>query len=239
MNFEYIWALIVMYALFAAGIFFMKYARCAKLFNVIFPVAVFALYLSLCIFVYKTDTDPGRWNFLNTLPVANISPFTFSIMPLLLILPKKVKEPIYLLIAMMTIGMFLSTAFGCLGNAVRGYRFHPHFVLDYMAHVVLAAYGVYLIRSRTAKFSIKNCIVSGSIIYGVAFVMLILNVIFDKAFFGLSLNGKHNIYNMVLVDSSYLSALLYFLGLGAVLALGALLCSFLNRERFAIVGRDR
>ena len=135
---------------------------------------------------------------------------------------------------MMTIGMFLSTAFGCLGNAVRNYRFHPHFLLDYMAHVVLAAYGVYLIRSKTAKFSVKNCLVSGSLIYGVAFVMLILNVIFDKAFFGLSLNGKHNIYNMVLVDSSYLSALIYFVGLGAVLALGALLCGFLSRERFSI-----
>ena len=72
------------------------------------------------------------------------------------------------------------------------------------------------------------------LIYGVAVVMLILNVIFDKAFFGLSLNGRHNIYNMVLVDNSYLSALIYFVGLGAVLALGALLCSFLSRERFSI-----
>ena len=234
MNFEYIWALVAMYALFALGLFLMKYARCVKAFNLIFPIVVFALYLSLCIYVYRTDTDPGRWNFLNTLPVANISPFTFSIMPLLLILPKRAKEPIYLLIAMMSVGMFLSTALGCIGNAVRNYNFHPHFLLDYMAHVVLAAYGVYLIRTGTAKFSIKNCLVSGSLIYGVAFVMLVLNIIFNKAFFGLSLNGRHNIYNMVLVDSSYLSALIYFAGLGAVLALGALLCSFLSRERFSI-----
>ena len=234
MNFEYIWALVAMYALFAVGLCLMKYIRNFKAPNIIFPVLVFALYLSLCIYVYKTDTDPTRWNFLNTLPIANISPFTFSIMPLLLILPKKAKEPIYLLISMMTIGMFFSTALGCIGNAVRNYNFHPHFMLDYMAHVVLAAYGVYLIRTGTAKFSIKNCLVSGSLIYGVAFVMLILNVIFDKAFFGLSLNGKHNIYNMVLVENSYLSALIYFVGLGAVLALGALLCGFLSRERFSI-----
>lgn len=239
MNFAYIWALIVMYALFALGIFLMKYIRNHKAFNLIFPVAVFALYFALCIFVYKTDTDPARWNFLNTLPTANISPFTFSIMPLLLVLPKKAKEPIYLLIAMMSVGMFFSVAFGCLGNAVRNYRFHPHFLLDYMAHVVLAAYGVYLIRSKTAKFSVKNCLVSGSLIYGVAVVMLILNVIFDKAFFGLSLNSSHNIYNMVLVDNSYLSALIYFIGLGAVLALGALLCAILNRERFSIVGERK
>ena len=50
--------------------------------------------------------------------------------------------------------------------------------------------------------------------------MLILNTVFDKAFFGLSLNGKHNIYNMVLTDSSLLSAVIYFLGLLLVLFLG-------------------
>ena len=50
--------------------------------------------------------------------------------------------------------------------------------------------------------------------------MLVLNVAFDKAFFGLSLNGKHNIYNVVLTDSSYLSAALYFIGLCGVLLMG-------------------
>ena len=44
---------------------------------------------------------------------------------------------------------------------------------------------------------------------------------------------------MVLVDNSYLSALIYFIGLGAVLALGALLCALLNRERFSIVGEQK
>ena len=237
MNFVYIWALIVMYALFALGIFLMKYIRNHKAFNLIFPLAVFALYLWLCIFVYKTDTDPDRWNFLNTLPVANVSPFMFSIMPLLLILPKKAREPLYLLISMLAVGMLLSAVFSCLGNAVRNYRFHPHFLLDYTAHILLAAFGIYLVRTRAAKFSVKNCLISGSIIYGVATVMLILNLVFDTAFFGLSLNGKHNIYNMVLVDNSYLSALLYYLGLGAVLTLGALSCALLSRERFSISGK--
>ena len=67
-------------------------------------------------------------------------------------------------------------------------------------------------------------------IIGAAFFMMILNVIFDTAFFGLSLNGKHNIYNFVLTDNSYLSAALYFLGLLCVLGLGCLYSYLLSRN---------
>ena len=56
--------------------------------------------------------------------------------------------------------------------------------------------------------------------------MMIVNVIFDTAFFGLSLNGKHNIYNFVLTNNAYLSAALYFFGLICVLGLGYLYVSF-------------
>ena len=50
--------------------------------------------------------------------------------------------------------------------------------------------------------------------------MLVLNLIFDTSFFGLSLRGKHNIYNNVLTNNSYLSAALYFFGLICVLLMG-------------------
>jgi hypothetical protein len=188
----------------------------------------------MSIVVYKTDTDINRWNFLNTLPVANVSPFMFSIMPILLILPKKIREYVYLLICMLTVGMFLSTVFGCVGNAIRNYKFHFHFALDYLSHFALSAFGIFLIRSKQVKFNTKNCTISGSIIFGVATIMLILNVIFDKSFFGLSLNGKHNIYNMVLVSDSYLSALIYYVGLTCVLLLGIAVCKLFNSRNMDI-----
>jgi hypothetical protein len=64
--------------------------------------------------------------------------------------------------------------------------------------------------------------------------MMILNVIFDTAFFGLSLNGKHNIYNKVLVDNSYLSALLYYIGLLAVLVMGYFVCKAFAKKNLTI-----
>ena len=93
-------------------------------------------------------------------------------------------------------------------------------MLNYAAHVVLSIWGVFLVKSGQVKLDRRDCFISGSMIIGVAFTMMILNVIFDTSFFGLSLNGKHNIYNSVIVDSSALSALIYFVGLVLVLFLG-------------------
>ena len=135
---------------------------------------------------------------------------------------------------MLAVGMFLSTVFGCVGNAMRNYKFHFHFTLDYLSHFALSAFGIYLIRTKQVKFNVKNCIISSSIIFCVATIMLGLNIILDTAFFGLSLNGKHNIYNIVLVDNSYLSALIYYLGLAFVLCSGFVLCRILSKNNFQI-----
>ena len=59
--------------------------------------------------------------------------------------------------------------------------------------------------------------------------MIILNLIFDTSFFGLSLRGKHSIYNMVLVSNSFLSAFIYFTGLAIVLAISFVLQKILLR----------
>ena len=234
MTFEYILALFVLCLLYASCIFLMKHMHNIKLFSSIFIALVYVTYVCSCIYIYKTDTDPARWNFLNTLPIANISPFMFSIMPILLILPKRIKEYVYLLISLLTVGMLFSTVFGCVGNAIRGYKFHFHFILDYLSHFALSAFGIYLVRTKQVKLTYKNSIISSSIIFSIAAVMLVLNTIFDTAFFGLSLNGKHNIYNIVLVNSSYLSALIYFSGLAFVLYLGFVLCKMINKDRFGI-----
>ena len=62
-------------------------------------------------------------------------------------------------------------------------------------------------------------------------VMMILNLIFDTSFFGLSLNGKHNIYHMVLVSNSYLNALIYFSGLIIIMVGSFLFQKLLSPKR--------
>ena len=205
--------------------------------NIVFAVLAFCCYIFLMIIV-GVDAGTKDWNFLNTLPTANVSPFTFCIAPLILLLPAKVRRYFLTLISMLSLGMILSPILGCIRNAVIHYAFHPHFLLDYIAHVLISLWGIYIVISDQTVKKVKDYIISGSIIVGVAVVMMILNVIFDTSFFGLSLSGKHNIYNVVLVDNSYLSAFIYFAGLVVVLVAGTFYSKFLAWIRSKIFDKD-
>ncbi len=209
----------ILCALYAVAVYCMKFMSNIKICNLCFTAFVFIPYVLLCVIVYL-DVGFYDWNFQNTLPMANVSPFMFALTPIFLLLPKQLKKHAYLLVSLLSVGMFLSTVFSCVYNAVIAYKFHFHFLLDYVAHFTLSLFGVYLIRSGQVELNKRNALISSSLIFVSALIMMLLNVILDTTFFGLSLNGKHNIYNNVLVDNSYLSALLYFIGLTAVLLLG-------------------
>ena len=225
----YLVTLLVFILSYIAFMFLVKYMKNKSFWNIAFTISIYLLYVCLVLKVYG-DVGFEDWNFRNTLPVANVSPFMFSIVPLIHIFPKKIKRYFYLLISLLTVGMFLSSVFGCLYNFSISYKFHPHFLLDYVAHILISMWGVYIVKSEQVSVKKKDCIISSSIITSVAFVMMILNVIFDTSFFGLSLNGKHNIYNNVLVKNSYLSAALYFIGLIFVLLMGWIFLQIINRK---------
>ena len=230
MTYLYIVTLIVLIALYVTVICLMKFMRSTALTNAIFVAAVVIPYIALSVTIYK-NVGFSDWNFQNTLPVANVSPFMFTCVPLSIVLPKRIRKHFLLLISLLSVGMLLSGTFGCVYNVIRNYKFHIHFTFDYAAHLALSLYGIYLVKSGQVKLNVKGALISSSLIGGVAAIMTALNVLFDTAFFGLSLNGKHNIYNVVITDNSYLSALIYFLGLWAVLALGYLYCSMFSRKK--------
>lgn len=218
---SYLFTLFILLTIYILLILLMKKMKNIKLFNAIFIVFIFITYLTHSLIIgFKAGFND--WNYKNTLPVANVSPFMFSTLPILLILPDKIKKHCYLLISLLTIGMLLSAVFNCVYNFIINYKFHPHFVLDYIAHIALSLFGIYLIKTKQVKITTYNCLISCLIIFSVSLTMLVLNVVFDTSFFGLSLNGKHNIYNIVISNNSYISALVYFLGLGFVLFLGFL-----------------
>ena len=230
MTYLYIVTLIVFIILYAAVICLMRFMRNTVLTNTIFVVTVLISYIALSATIYR-NAGFNDWNFQNTLPLANVSPFMFACVPLALILPKRIRKHFLLLISLLSVGMLLSGALGCVYNVIRNYKFHIHFTYDYAAHFALSLFGIYLIKSKQVTLNVKNSLISSSLIWGVATIMVILNVIFDTAFFGLSLNGKHNIYNVVVTDNSYLSALLYFSGLGVLLLLGYLYCNIFDSKK--------
>ena len=229
----YIVAMVFLLVFYVCVVMSMERMKNTKVFNFIFSSVVFVCYLYVVIRTYYS-VGFYDWNFQNTLPVANVSPFMFTLVGVIYLFPLKVRKHLYLLISLLCVGMLLSSVFGCIYNASINYKFHLHFLSDYIAHVMLSLWGVYLIKSRQVELTKKNSVISASIIIGAAFIMLILNVIFDTTFFGLSLNGKHNIYNNVLTGNSYLSAALYFLGLICVLEIGYLYSRLMSRKNIAV-----
>ena len=224
----YILILCVLIVCSATILFLMPKFTNKKITNFIFFIITYLSYISLACIVYA-DVGFNDWNFQNVLPTANISPFMFFITPIYFILPKKAKQHFLLLISLLCVGMFISPCLSCIYFHSISYNFHFHFILDYIAHFSLFLWGIYIIRSQQIEINIKNTLVSAFCIISVAIIMLILNVIFDASFFGLSLNGKHSIYNQVLVSNSYLSALIYFAGLDIVLLLGHIFTRAVNK----------
>ena len=221
MNVAYIAALFVLLTAYSFTFYFMKHFYNRRITELAFILAVFVPYVCLSVTVLR-DVGFNDWNYRNTLPVANVSPFMFATLPIVLVLPKSIKKHVLLLISLLSVGMVFSSVLGCVDRAAINYKFHLHFMLDYVSHFALSLYGVYIVRTRQAIPSVKSSLKSGAIILSIALIMMGLNVIFDTSFFGLSLNGKHNIYNNVLFKSSYLSAFVYLLGLSFVLFLGYL-----------------
>ena len=226
-RFLYVITLIIMLSIWVlSGFYFIK-AKSSKilqktfLLNAIFSFSAFILYIVHLLLIYL-DVGFEDWNFQNAMPYANVSPFMFAVSPLFLLLPKRVRKHCLNLISLLTIGMIISPLISIIHNVVINYKYHASFLLDYVPHLIFSIWGIYIIQSKQVVLNIKSSTISGSIIMCVALLMMILNVIFDQSFFGLSLNGKHSIYNQKIVSNSYVSALVYFLGLLIIMIMGYL-----------------
>ena len=231
----YLIALFLLILLSVVLLFLMKKFTNRRLTNFLFVLTIFFSYVALVIHVYR-QVGANDWNFRNTLPTANVSPFMFCILPLAL-LPGRIGRTLKTLVSLLTVGMFLSPTFSCIYYASIHYKFHASFLLDFYAHFALCLWGIYLVRSGQVTPTVKESLIGGSIIVAVALVMMALSAIFDVSYFGLSLRGKHNIYNQVLTSSSALSALLYFVGLIGVLVLGFLVAKIWERRKIPDASR--
>ena len=215
----YILTLFILLAIYFGIIYSTKFMKRTGIFNVFFAIFPLILYIPLVLIVYF-DVGFNDWNFQNVLPTANVSPFMSTICALFLVLPNKVKKYFATVISFLSFGMLLSPIIGCIRNATIHYAFHPHFLLDYLAHIVLSAWGIYLVKTNQVVDTTKDRVISALFVPTIALIMLILNVIFDTAFFGLNLHGKHSIYNVVFTSNSYVNAIVYFVGLFLIMLLG-------------------
>ena len=217
---NYLILFFVLLVLYIAAILLSKRLSSHKtVVNLVLVMLIAASYLNIVLYTY-IDVGPYDWNFKNALPTANVSPFMFTTTLVMWIFPKSVRKYLLTLVSLLSFGMLVAGLGGCLDYVMRDYAFHWHIAFDCAAHVLISLWGVYLIKSGQVELTPKRVICGGSIIVGVAIIMLILNTIFKTSFFGLSVYGDHNIYNIRIFESGVVSILVYFIGLCFVLCLG-------------------
>lgn len=208
----------------------MKRMTNTKIVNLTFCSVTYLFYI---LYLLKLASNVGIHNyyFYESLATANVSPFMFSIMPLVYFSRGRLQKYLYALVSLLSVGMLLSPVLNAVIYAIKGNTFGIIFAWDYVAHLSLSLWGVYLVKSGQVELTRKNSLVGSMLIFGVCGVMVVLNLIFDTSFFGLSLRGKHHIYYNAITSNSYLSATIFFIGFAAVLALGYFYCKYLSGSR--------
>ena len=226
--FYLIWAFVFL-IVYIIAIFLMKYMKNNSYINKIIPCFMFLAIIVESVYYFILDGS-SSYNFRNTLPVANVSPFMFINGIIIIFFPNKIKKYGNTLICLLSLGMFIA-GIGLLLNT-HFCKIEPHwnFLLNAFNHILFSLFGIYLYKTNQVHQEKKKIVYSASIIVVVALFMLVLNAFFQTSYFGLSLYGNHNIYNLVLCQDSILSAIIYFIGLSLVLISGWKYSKIINKK---------
>jgi hypothetical protein len=210
-----------------------------KVTTILMTLLIFIPQVATLIRTYSMDIsciDPTWENLMAVLPTANISPFMFSMVFVVLFLPKTIQKHFYLLMALLSFAMIVAG----IGSPVRWAFFnyyHQFILIEWVTHLTMALFGIYLLLTKRIELTVRNCLKASIIIYAIVAIMIVLNIIFGTAFFGLAFNGEHNFYNQIFITDPYLSAFVYIIGLTFFLVTGYFFLKLIKRidEKRAVV----
>lgn len=169
--------------------------------------------------VYTWTDSP--W-FYDVLPFGNMSPVLFTLCFIGIFLPKNIRKYIYAIFILLMIGMAGAGLKNGFERTLRlDHDIYTCILFDCYGHTLIALFAFYLLRNGIVEFNKKEKIFAIVFCFACAVTALILNAIFDTEFFGLNLNGRHQIYHVRISENSYISALCYFAGLTVVVVAGA------------------
>ncbi len=184
--------------------------------NLTFIILIFGSFAAQNIYYFRNG---GLRNFMT---LDNISPLTFTLMPLTIVMRKEIRDCFLSMVAFFSVGMFMAMLvnpnyaylFSFRQNATLAYAY------DSLAHLFCSLFGLYLIISGQINVSIKNLGKAMAFIYSIVTYGVILNFIFHKSYFGMDPYGKSSIYMFDFFSNFYVTLVAYYLGIAAVLILG-------------------
>ncbi len=161
----------------------------------------------------------------------NISPFTFTIIPLTYFMNKKTKDYAFSAIAFLSVGMFVAMIFSPEHAYLFSYTADASFLYttEALCHLLCSLFGVYLVLTDQVKADGKNLVKSVVFMYLVIGFGVFLNYVFHKDFFGMDPYGNYRIYMLQLFGSFWATLIAYLLGVLVVLILGMQFTALLRR----------
>lgn len=188
-----------------------------KITNLIFIIINVLLFVAY----YINDFNRNNGKFIS-LTFDQISPFTFTTLPLSYLFSKKIKDAQFSAVAFLSLGMFVAMLVSPQHAYLVSYRSNASllFVLDTLLHLNCSLFGIYLIVSGQVLLNAKSLIRAFIYMYSVIAFVLFMNFTFNQNYFGMGPHRDYGIYMFNLFNSYWTTLIVYLLGVGLVLALG-------------------
>ena len=192
--------------------------------------AVFVIIDVVFFFLWNYAVYQKGWLNKRFMTLDNISPFTFTIIPLTYFMNKKTKEYAYATISFLSVGMFVAMIFSPEHAYLFSYTDDASFLYttEVLCHLLCSLYGIYLVLTDQVKADVPTLIKSVVFMYSVILFGVFLNYVFHKDFFGMDPYGNYRIYMLQLFGSFGATFAAYLLGVFVVLVSGMLGNGFLR-----------
>jgi len=188
-----------------------------KIFNVVFIICDLIFY-----FVWNLGMDEYGWLKEGFQTLGNISPFTFTLIPLTCFMNDKTKQYAYDAIAFLWVGMFLALFISPEYAYIFDYHREASVVYtgEALCHMLASLFGIYLILTKQVKLDFQSWVRSIIFMYLVIFFGVFLNFFFHKSHFGMNPYGNYAIYFLDIFGTFEATFIAYLLGVLTVLTLG-------------------
>lgn len=152
----------------------------------------------------------------------NISPFTFTLIPLTYFMNRKTKDFAFSAIAFLSVGMFVAMIISPEHAYLFSYTRDASFMYttEALCHMLCSLFGVYLVLTDQVKANGKTLIKAVVFMYLVIGFGVFLNYVFHRDFFGMDPYGGYRIYMMQLFGSFSATLTAYLLGVLVILIVG-------------------
>ena len=204
---------------FATIIFMMTFLERSntRVGNAIFIIINVIVFWGLNMCYYTPETKNFRF-----LVFDNISPFTFTFMPFLVLFRGKVAEFFKSAIAFLSMGMIIAMLI--TPQYAYLYNFNDtaglDYLLDALCHLNCSLFGMYLVLTGQVKLNYKSFMRALIFMYSVITLVVVMNHIYGTNFFGMCPYGGYSIYMFNLFEDYWATLLAYYLGVLVVLYTG-------------------